>query len=65
MFQKYQIGKGKISCGWSFGQPTNGTDTSKMFRCGSQYHLIAKCPKPQEDNEKQKKQVRFNKKAIV
>ena len=25
-FQKDQTGKGKISCGWSFGQQTNGTD---------------------------------------
>ena len=33
----------------------------KCFRCGSEYHLIEKFPKPPKDNEKRKKQVRFNK----
>ena len=33
----------------------------KYFRCGSEDHLIAKCPKPPKDNERQKKQLRFNK----
>ena len=32
----------------------------KCFRCGSEYHMIAKCPKPPKDNEKRRKQVRFN-----
>ena len=35
----------------------------KCFRCGSEYHIIAKCPKPPKDNEKRKKQVRFNEKG--
>ena len=30
----------------------------KCFRCGSEDHIIAKCPKPPKDNEKRKKQVR-------
>ena len=33
----------------------------KCFRCGSEYHMIAKCPKPTKDNEKRRRQVRFNK----
>ena len=34
----------------------------KCFRCGSEYHMISKCPKPPKDNEKQRSQVRFNEK---
>ena len=37
----------------------------KCFRCGSEDHMIAKCPKPPKDNEKRQKQVRFNEKLIV
>ena len=29
---------------------------------GYEYHLIAKCPKPPKENEKQRKQVHFNEK---
>ena len=35
----------------------------KCFRSGSEDHLIAKCPKPPKENEKQQKQVRFNEKV--
>ena len=35
----------------------------KCFRCGSEYHMIAKCPKPPKDNEKRQMQVRFNEKG--
>ena len=35
----------------------------KCFRCGSEYHMIVKCPKPPKDNEKRQKQVRFNEKG--
>ena len=31
IFQKDQTRKGKISCGWSFGQQTNGMDASERF----------------------------------
>ena len=34
----------------------------EMFRCGYEYHLTAKCPKPPKENEKRRKQVRFNEK---
>ena len=34
----------------------------KCFRCGSEDHIIAKCPKPPKDNEKKRKQVSFNEK---
>ena len=63
MFQKNQTGKGKSSCGWCFGQKTNRTDISECLRCGSEDHIIAKCPKPPKDNEKRRSQVRFNDKG--
>ena len=33
-----------------------------MFRCESEDHLIANCPKPPKDNNKRSKTVRFNEK---
>ena len=35
----------------------------KCFRCGSEDHMIEKCPKPPKDNEKRQRQVRFNEKG--
>ena len=35
----------------------------KCSRCGSEYHMIAKCPKPPRDNKKRQKQVRLNEKG--
>ena len=34
-----------------------------MFTCRSKYHLTAKFPNPPKENEKRRKQVRFNKKG--
>ena len=35
----------------------------KCFRCGSEDHMIANCSKPPKENEKQRRQVRFNEKV--
>ena len=35
----------------------------KCFICGSEDNMIAKCPKPPKDNEKRRRQVRFNEKG--
>ena len=35
----------------------------KCFKCGSEDHMIAKCPKPPKDKEKRRNQVRFNEKG--
>ena len=35
----------------------------KCFRCGSEDHLIAKCPNPPKENEKRQKQVHLKKKV--
>ena len=37
----------------------------KCFRCGSEDHLIAKCPKPPKDSEKRRKSDKSKKKVIV
>ena len=31
----------------------------KCYRCGSEYHMIEKCPKPPKDCEKRRKSVQF------
>ena len=33
---------------------------TNVFRCRSEYHIIAKCPKPPKENEKQQNQVSFS-----
>ena len=35
----------------------------KSFKCGSEYHMIAKCPNAPKYIEKRLKQVRFNEKG--
>ena len=35
----------------------------KCFRCGSEDHMIAKCPKSPKDNEKRRNQVFLNEKV--
>ena len=37
--------------------------SQKCYRCGSEDHMIANFPNPPKDNEKQRKQVRFNEKV--
>ena len=61
MFQKDQKIKRESSFCWCFiEQNSAGTSsnknsdrpTRKCFRCGSEYHIIAKCPKPPKYSEK-------------
>ena len=63
MFQKYQEVKGK-SCAIDASN-NRGTERTprKCFRCGSEYHIIAKFPKPPKDNKKRQNQVCFNEKC--
>ena len=63
MFQKYQTGKRKsCAAGHSDNRKTERMPW-KMFRCGSEDHLIIKFPKPPKENEKRRKQVCFNEKV--
>ena len=50
------------AAGHSDNRQTKGT-SRKCFRCGSEDHIIAKCPKPTIDNEKRRKKVFFNEKG--
>ena len=59
-FKSIRKEKEKSLCGWKFGQQTNVTYPSEMFRCGSEDHLIEKFLNPQKENEKLQKQVCFN-----
>ena len=37
----------------------------KCFRCGSKDHIIAKCPKPKKNNEKQESKYVLIKRVLV
>ena len=63
MFQKYQKGKVKSTCGWWFGQQKNGTHALEKITYEYEDHLIEKCPNPPKEYGKQKKQVHFNEKG--
>ena len=64
MFSKKSDSKRKksLAAGDSDNIQTERTPR-KCFRCGSEDHLIAKCPKPPKENEKRRKQVRLNEKV--
>ena len=63
MFQKYQKKKEKARAVGISSNKNSDRPPWKCFRCGSEYHMIAKCPKPPKDNEKRRKSVRFNEKV--
>ena len=63
MFQKDQTRKGKSRAVGISSNRNLECLPRKCYRCGSEDHIIAKCPKPTKDNEKQSKQVRFNEKG--
>ena len=52
-------GKKSRAAGDSDNRLTELTPQNKI-RCGSEYHLVAKFPKPPKDIEKLQNQVRFN-----
>ena len=63
MFQKDQTGKGKSSSVGISSNRNSEHPPRKCYRCGSEDHMMAKCPKPSKDNEKRRKSVRFNEKG--
>ena len=63
MFQKDQTGKGEIIAVGVSSNINSERQSRKCYRCGSEDHMIANFPKPPKDNEKQRKQVRFNEKG--
>ena len=59
MFQKDSKGKGKNYKVDVTSNRQMKRMIRKCFRCGSEDHIIAKCPKPPKDNEKRRRQVSF------
>ena len=55
MFQKYQKSKREARYDDTSSNKTSDCPAHKCFRCGSEDHLIAKCPKPPKDSEKRRK----------
>ena len=60
MFQNNKKGKKKSREVDALDNRLTECTPQKCFRCGSEDHVIAKFPKPLKDNEKRRKQVRFN-----
>ena len=52
---KYQKKREKAGSAGTSSNKNSDCPTRKCFRCGSEYHLIAKCPKPPKDSEKRRK----------
>ena len=65
MFQKDKKGKGESSRGWCYIQYKMELTIWKCFRCGSEDHMIAKCPKPPKDSENGGRKYVLIKKVIV
>ena len=55
MFQKDQKRKKKTRSAGTSSNKISYCPAQKCFRCGSEDHLIAKCPKPPKDSEKRRK----------
>ena len=60
MFQKNQKGKERAHADGDLENRCTERTPRKRFRCGSEDHLISKCPKPPKDNKTQRKQVCFS-----
>ena len=63
MFQKYQKGKGTFCAAGDSDNKRTERTPHKLFRYGYEDHLIAKCSKQPNENEKRRKQVFLNEKG--
>ena len=54
-FKKIRKEKEKARSAGTSSNKNSDRPARKCFRCGSEYHLIAKCPKPPKDSEKIRK----------
>ena len=63
MFQKKKKEKGKAHAVDALDNRKAERTPRRCFKCVSEDHMIAKCPKPPKDNEERQKQVRFNEKG--
>ena len=63
MLQKDKKGKEKSRAVDVLDNRRTERTPQKCFRCESEYHMTAKCPKQQKDNKKPQKKVRLNEKG--
>ena len=54
-FKRIRKEKEKARSAGNWSNKNSDRPTRKCFRCGSEDHLIAKCPKPPKDSEKRRK----------
>ena len=54
-FKKIRKKKEKARSAGTSSNKNSDRPAQKCFRCGSEDHLIAKCPKPPKDSEKKRK----------
>ena len=54
-FKKIRKDKEKARSSGASSNKNSDRPARKCFRCGSEDHLIAKCPKPSKDSEKRRK----------
>ena len=55
MFQRIKKEKEKARSAGTSSKKKSDRPARKCFRCGSEDHFIAKCPKPSKDSEKRRK----------
>ena len=54
-FKRIRKEKEKARSAGTSSNKNSDRPACKCFRCGSEYHLIAKCPKPPKGSEKRRK----------
>ena len=62
-FKRIRQGKEKACASGHLEKIQTERTPQKCFICGSEYHPIAKCPKPPKENERRRYQVRLNEKV--
>ena len=63
MLQKIRKEKEKPRSAGTSSNKNSDCPARKCFRCGSEDHMIAKCPKPPKDSEKRHKSVKSKEKG--
>ena len=62
-FKKIRKDKEKARSAGTLSNKSSDRPAWKCFRCGSEGHLIAKCPNPPKDGKKKRKKVSFKEKG--
>ena len=62
-FKKIRKEKDKARSAGALSDKNSDRPARKYFRCGSEYHLTAKFPKPPKDSEKRRKSDKYKEKG--